>query len=585
MRLHSLAFSGIGPFAGEHHIDFAALSAAGLFLLEGPTGAGKSTIIDAIVFALYGGVADASLGQVGGDRMRSDYASGSAESWVELVFEADGMFKVRRTPKYERPKLRGAGTITQQSGVKLWRKASPDAQRWDLVTGKVEEAAAEVVRVIGLSRDQFTQTVVLPQGQFASFLKADTAGRRPILQKVFGTWLYERWARELDSRRKSALDATRESAQRLLASAHELAGVAGAERSGQVAESAQGVAAGEQTAGLAELALRLRDEAGDQAKALLKSADMADQRASLAQERVKELERSWEAAQTKRRLESQLAALLAAKPGRERLRERLAAAQRAARAIPALDQADGAAAELERAIHAAALAGVDSWDQAVRDALRQASVQAETVHSLAGRRSQDVAEFEAARRADEAAAKALGEAELALGEAQEAAAASGAALAGFAANAPALAAALAQAKERTRLVAAYAQAVDVLERRERELSQALAGQEAASGAERELLERRMSQMGAALAAGLEDGQPCPVCGSTAHPAPAVAGGDQVSPESLAEVEKKTKLAVALAASARSAKDDAAQAVAELAGRGGSASPEDAEDELAQARIA
>ncbi len=125
MRLHTLTIQAVGPFAGRHTVDFAALSAGGLFLLEGPTGAGKSTVIDAVVFALYGKVASASASE---DRLRSAFAADDVETVVDLVFETgSGVYRVRRTPAYERAKKRGAGRAKQQATVKLWRlTAAPE---------------------------------------------------------------------------------------------------------------------------------------------------------------------------------------------------------------------------------------------------------------------------------------------------------------------------------------------------------------------------------------------------------------------------------------------------------------------------
>ena len=119
MHLRRLALQAVGPFAGRHTIDLAELGASGLFLLEGPTGAGKSTLIDAIVFALYGKVAS---DEASDDRLRSAHAAGDVESVVDLVLEVpSGVFRIRRTPQYERPKRRGEGTTTQQASAKLWR--------------------------------------------------------------------------------------------------------------------------------------------------------------------------------------------------------------------------------------------------------------------------------------------------------------------------------------------------------------------------------------------------------------------------------------------------------------------------------
>ena len=119
MHLRSLTVQAIGPFAGRHTVDLDALGASGLFLLEGPTGAGKSTLIDAVVFALYGKVAGADASD---ERLRSAYASDDTPSLVDLVFEVpSGVYRVRRSPAYQRAKRRGTGTTTAQASVTAWR--------------------------------------------------------------------------------------------------------------------------------------------------------------------------------------------------------------------------------------------------------------------------------------------------------------------------------------------------------------------------------------------------------------------------------------------------------------------------------
>uniref|UniRef100_UPI000AA3A00D AAA family ATPase n=1 Tax=Cellulosimicrobium cellulans TaxID=1710 RepID=UPI000AA3A00D len=130
MHLHSLTFQAIGPFPGRHRIDLAALGASGIFLLDGPTGAGKSTIIDAIVFALYGKVASESASD---DRLRSAYADATVESFVDLVLEVPaGVFRVRRTPEYRRPKKRAAPGAAGEGSHAMTATPPPDPYReWD----------------------------------------------------------------------------------------------------------------------------------------------------------------------------------------------------------------------------------------------------------------------------------------------------------------------------------------------------------------------------------------------------------------------------------------------------------------------
>src|SRR5665647_580443 len=237
MHLHRLTLQAIGPFPGRHTIDFAALSASGLFLLEGPTGSGKSTIIDAIVFALYGKVASREASE---ERLRSGHAGPETETFVDLVFEGgSGIFRVLSTPAYAPPKRHGTGTTQQPATAKLWRLTSPDAEQdGDLIATRLEEVGGELHRIIGLDRAQFVQTVVLPQGEFASFLRANPEDRRGLLQKVFGTEVYDQVEQRLAGMRAEA--------NRTLAAARDGVGLAvehflGA--TGPVAEAADAVRA------------------------------------------------------------------------------------------------------------------------------------------------------------------------------------------------------------------------------------------------------------------------------------------------------------------------------------------------------
>src|SRR5699024_9184408 len=166
MQLRRLRLSAIGPFAGEFSMTFDSLVESGVFLLEGPTRSGKSMPVDSIVFALYGKRAS---DQTSEDRLRSHLADSRAPSWVELVFETDaGIYRVHRTPAYYRAKSRGTGTTRQNATARLVRVTSPD----DLDSGEVisttaQEVGSEITALIGLTRAQVAQTVVLPQGEFA----------------------------------------------------------------------------------------------------------------------------------------------------------------------------------------------------------------------------------------------------------------------------------------------------------------------------------------------------------------------------------------------------------------------------------
>src|SRR5256885_13493185 len=120
MRLHTLQLQAVGPYATQQRIGFGRLAASGLFLLEGPTGAGKSTILDAVTFALYGGLAGEESGE---DRLRSHFAGPAAEPSVMLEFSLHGArYRVTRVPEHRRPKKRGEGFTTEASRVHLERQ-------------------------------------------------------------------------------------------------------------------------------------------------------------------------------------------------------------------------------------------------------------------------------------------------------------------------------------------------------------------------------------------------------------------------------------------------------------------------------
>ena len=201
MRLHTLIMTGIGPYAGTETIDFDRFTASGRFLLTGPTGSGKTTIIDAIVFALYGQVADSSGSSK--QRLRSTLVDAAARSEVDLTFSTSaGVYRILRSPEYWRPKKRGTGTTRQNAAAKLWRLSAPGGHALDEPITKLEDVGAEVNRIVGLSRDQFTQTVVLPQGRFARFLRATSAERHTLLRDVFGTGVFDAIQAEIAERNR-----------------------------------------------------------------------------------------------------------------------------------------------------------------------------------------------------------------------------------------------------------------------------------------------------------------------------------------------------------------------------------------------
>ena len=197
MKLHRLAFTAIGPFPGTEVIDFTAFDDSGLFLLEGPTGAGKSTIIDAITFALYGDVA--RLKDSSKDRLRSDLAAPSVQSEVDLVFEvSSGIYRVRRFPSYIPKNRKNPRNVPATLVSVLQDPSAEDGFRTrDALASGARQVDPTIRGLIGLSKEQFLQTVVLPQGKFAEFLTASSKERESILSDIFDTRVYTELQRDL----------------------------------------------------------------------------------------------------------------------------------------------------------------------------------------------------------------------------------------------------------------------------------------------------------------------------------------------------------------------------------------------------
>src|SRR5215475_1361008 len=225
-RLHRLELQAFGPYATRQQIDFDQLASGGLFLLEGPTGAGKSTILDAITFALYGGLAGADTAA---DRLHSHFADPSLEPSVTCEFSLRGVrYLIVRVPEHRRPKRRGHGDTTEPMRVHLQRW---NDGRWVSMSSNKAEVGDLINDLVGLSRIQFTQVMLLPQGEFARFLRCDDDSRRAVLTKLFGAELYEEITAELDRRRTAAIRACQVAESRIGAAVSAAAEAAGLDAS------------------------------------------------------------------------------------------------------------------------------------------------------------------------------------------------------------------------------------------------------------------------------------------------------------------------------------------------------------------
>ncbi|MFG2089776.1 AAA family ATPase [Spirillospora sp. NPDC048824] len=191
MRLHRLEVTAFGPFSKTEDIDFDALSDAGLFLIQGRTGAGKTSILDAVCFALYGQVPGARNAVKG---LRSDHAAPGTGPRVVLETTIRGRrMRITRSPAWERPKLRGSGTTAEHAKVIL---EEFEHGAWVGLTTRLDEAGDLVPRLLGMNAVQFCQVALLPQGEFAGFLRAGADDRRKVLERLFATEVFtqvEKW--------------------------------------------------------------------------------------------------------------------------------------------------------------------------------------------------------------------------------------------------------------------------------------------------------------------------------------------------------------------------------------------------------
>ena len=589
MRLHVLELTAIGPYAAPQRIDFGRLAGSGLFLLEGPTGGGKTTILDAITFALYGGLSGEGSGR---DRLHSDFADPAAEPSVTLEFSVRGdRYLIHRVPEYERPKKRGGGFTQQAMQVHLQRQ---EDGRWVSLSSNKAEVGELVTEAIGLSREQFTQVMLLPQGEFAKFLRSDDDERRRLLTRLFGTELYDRITAELEQRRREA-SAARAQAQAQIGTAAaaaaeaagldaaqraDLLGLGRADRATRLKEigaelagamdvnhealavtarrltAAQGTAQRESRA--AELAVRVADAL---ARRAAHEATRADHDARVA--RLDAARRAEPVRPLLAGLDEAQAALAAAGAtvtsldpagsgeavvggvvvgGAAGVGVAGGVAARAERATAEADEAERAAAELEHLVRQEAdvpgrEAGLSRLREAAVTAAGLVSKLEQARQELPGRIDQAGERLTAARLAAAGLADAVSQRDTLAGQLEAAS------------RAAELAGRLAE------LDTAARAAVDTHQELTDAYQQAMAA--------------RLENMAAELAGGLTAGDACPVCGATEHPALAQPLAGAVSAEDVAAAAERQEAAAAAREQAETARDALAAELADIGGAAGS----------------
>ncbi|TDD86420.1 AAA family ATPase [Actinomadura rubrisoli] len=222
MRLHRLEMTAFGPFSATEEIDFDALSDAGLFLIQGRTGAGKTSVLDAVCFALYGQVPGARNAVKG---LRSDHAPPGLAPRVVLETTVRGRrLRISRSPAWERPKRRGSGVTTEHANVLL---EECEHGAWVALTTRLDEAGDLVSTLLGMNAAQFCQVAMLPQGEFAGFLRAGADDRRKVLERLFAAEVFTQVEKWLADRRAATGREAAELGARAVSIADRIAEAAG----------------------------------------------------------------------------------------------------------------------------------------------------------------------------------------------------------------------------------------------------------------------------------------------------------------------------------------------------------------------
>ncbi len=564
MRLHRLQLSAFGPFEGEIELDLDRLGADGLFLLYGDTGAGKTTVLDAIAFALFGRVPGA---RNEAKRLRCDRADPATRTFVRLEATLGGhRVEIFRSPAYLRPKARGDGLTEEKHKVHLrWSDAGPAGARAEGIT-RADEVGLTVTDLLGMSADQFFQVVLLPQGDFARFLRSDTADREVLLERLFDTGRFGTIEEWFSAARRDSAARVRDCRVRI------------GQLTARVAE-----AAGDSTCpdtGVAEWVADLRDRLADDA-AVTAEAEGAARRSGAHADRalleVRVLAARIEKLRSLRRREAELDR---GAGERARWRQELTAHAKAQPVVTAALRAaqfarrtrdEQTIVERRRVSAELLVAPEEDLPKTASDLRALSAVTREQAGALVSVMAQvqvqerDRSALVAAVRSRDLIADNINQLDVLLAElpgqvemlSAQVAMARGAAgrVGALSERAAAAHALLAAARsvplrriEHEKAVAVLASAIDEHQR--------------AVDHRQHLTEQRILGMAAELAGNLRFGECCPVCGASDHPQLAAPASDAVTPEQITRAEKAERLAAAVRERASHAAESEALLLAE-----------------------
>ncbi len=532
MRPHLLELHAFGAFPGRVRLDLEELGRSGLVLFCGDTGGGKTTLLDAMGYALFGEV-PGERAKARGD-LRSHHAGADDKPFVRLEFTARGQrLRVTRTPRWERPKSRGAGTTTQQPSALLERW---EGGAWVGGPTRLDDVGLEVGRLVGMTADQFFQVVLLPQGRFAAFLQAKHDDREALLKKLFHVRRFEGAERWLAEHAATAQARVTTALEAVTALVHRVAQEAGAEAGpAELAEASSWCGA------LAS------DAAAERLRATVRVAELDVARRQAAAE-LQDAERLAERQALRRQAETERAGLRQQVPAMGLRQHELTAAERAVPVAVAASAADSRQRELalagqlwaeaaeqvpsvlpgepggeqpaalrspgalqvQDASWLAARAGWARTESGRVQALRQVALEAEAAarsaaEQRAGSAVASVALETARSRAAELPALLVG-AEARVEQAQ-----------GAELSVPGLQARLDEARALAQSRSTLRTTETQLAAAEASLVETAAAREQARERAREVRNERLDAALAEIASYLEHDTPCPVCGSLDHP--------------------------------------------------------------------